>query len=110
MPLDSDMLERQQIFLGGQISNKYKVFQQIAKMSPDYCDLYFLIKKMPEWEQEQDETKVILDMLEIFGEIDLVRNCTELTRLSMIIGDTRGRFQVKGVIDELRKSGANPQT
>jgi len=110
MPLDKEFILEQEIFLGGKISNVHPIFKEIAKMSPDYADLYFIIKKMTEWENEQDENKLILSMLEIFGEIDLVRNCSELTRLSMILGDTRARHNIKGMMVELRKPRVNPTT
>ncbi len=102
----------QQIFLGGQVSHKYKEFQAIAKMSPDYADLYFFIERMIKFdkENETDEDKILLELLMLFGEIDFIRtSATELTRLSMILGDTRGRSQVKGVIDELRKTRQNTE-
>ncbi len=108
MPLDSDMLVQQQILLGGQVSNKYKIFMDIARMSPDWAEIYHILKTMPQWETEPDENKVVLDIVELFGIIDFVRNCTEITVLSMIMGDTRGKFNVKGAMDDLRKSGSNP--
>lgn len=64
-------------------------------MSPDYAELYQLLKKMPEWETATDESKVVLEIVELLGEVDFVRNgCTELTILSMIMGDNRKRFRV----------------
>jgi hypothetical protein len=110
MPLEKDILVQQEIFLGGQISNKHKIFQRIALMSSDYADLYFLVERMPEWEKQENEDKIMLEILELFGMIDFVRGCSELTRLSMIMGDTRGRVSVKGVMDELRKSRSDSQT
>jgi len=100
----------QQIFLGGQVSHKFKEFQEIAKMSPDYADLYFFIERMLKYEKEGEpnEDKILLELLMLFGEIDFIRtSATELTRLSMILGDTRGRSKVKGVIDELRQARQN---
>jgi hypothetical protein len=106
----TDYMLEQQIFLGGQVSHKHKEFMDIALMSPDYADLYMLIKMMPEWEKEADEDKILLEILKLFGEIDLVRNSSELTRLSMIMGDTRARYKARGVIDELRKARSNTTT
>ena len=110
MKKPTDYLLEQQIFLGGQVSHKHPEFKEIARMSPDYADLYMLIKRMPEWEKEGNEDKILLEILELFGEIDLVRYSSELTRLSMILGDTRGRYKARGVIDELRKARSNTTT
>ncbi len=63
-------------------------------MSPDWAEVYELLKKMPEWEKEPNEEKVVLDIVELFGAIDFVRSCTELTVLSMIMGDTRSKYKV----------------
>lgn len=84
----------QQIFLGGQVSHKHAIFQELAVMSPDWAEVFQLLKKMPEWEKETDEEKVVLAIVELFGEIDFVRSCTELTVLSMILGDTRSKYKV----------------
>lgn len=92
-PNDRDILE-QQIFLGGQVSHQYEIFKEIARMSPDWAEVYQLLKKMPSWEKEPDEDKVVLAIVELFGEIDFVRSCTELTVLSMILGDTRSKYKV----------------
>lgn len=94
----------QQIFLGGQISGKYKEFLEIAKVSPDYAELIMLIKKMPEIEAEKDEEKQAVMLLEVLGMVDFVRGCTELTRLSMVMGDTRKRFSMKGLTDDIKSA------
>lgn len=102
-PNDSDIIE-QQIFLGGKVSHKYEIFKEIARMSPDWAEVFQLLKKMPEWEKEPNEEKVVLDIVELFGEIDFVRSCTELTVLSMILGDTRDKYKV------VRPTGTDPST
>jgi len=107
MKKPTDYMLEQQIFLGGQVSNKHKEFMEIARMSPDYADLYMLIKRMPEWEKEPNEDKILLEILELFGEIDLVRYSSELTRLSMILGDTRAKYKAGDVMSELRKARSN---
>jgi len=110
MKKPSDYLLEQQIFLGGQVSHKHKVFMDIASMSPDYADIYFIMEKMPKWDAENNEDKVILEMLKLFGSIDFVRNCSELTKLSMILGDSRSRINAKSVMEQLRKTGSSPTT
>ena len=109
MPLQSDELVRQTILLGGQVSHKHKIFQELARMSPDYAEIYEFLKMLPEWEKETDQSKVLLDMLELLGMVDFVRSSTEITRLSMIIGDDRARVNMKKVMDDVRKSGTHTE-
>ncbi len=109
MKKSTDFLIEQQIFLGGQVSHKHEVFKEIAHLSPEYAELFCFLKYIPEWEQLDDD-KLILNIIELFGEIDFVRGCSELTKLSMILGDTRQRFDVKGVMDELRSARSNSST
>jgi hypothetical protein len=104
----TDFQIEQQIFLGGQVSNKLPDFKDMARLSPDYAEIYMFLKKMDEIDKMTDEG-MILAIIELFGEIDFVRNCSELTKLSMIMGDTRGRYNVKGAMDELRKTGSSPE-
>jgi hypothetical protein len=105
-----DFQIEQQIFLGGQVSRKHKQFMDMAKLSPEYAELCFLISHMDEWEKETDTKKVALEILQGLGEIDFLRSTTELTRLSMILGDTRERYNVKKAIDELRKNRSDTPT
>ena len=109
-PRSDDFQVEQQIFLGGQVSHKHQEFKDMAKLSAEYAEVYFILKKIPEWEKEQDYTKVMLEILNILGEIDFLKSTTELTRLSMIMGDTRKHYSMKGVMDELRKSKPNTGT
>lgn len=90
----SDLELEQQIFLGGQVSDKYKEFMTIAKMSPDYAEMYLLLEKWDEIEKEPDDQKAILKIIEILGEVDFMRYTTELTRLSMILGETRKHYDM----------------
>lgn len=101
------MLE-QQIFLGGQVSHKHKAYQELAQLSPDFAEVYYLLKNMDRWDKEKDDTLVILEILELLGRIDFIRQTDELTKLSMILGDTRTRTNVKRVMDELRTTRPNP--
>ena len=111
MPLNDDKLIAEQIFLGGQVSNKHRIFQEIGHLSPDTAMIYYIMKHREEWHEKRKNGKsreVRLEMIELIGAIEFMQSCTELTRLSMIMGDTRQKHQVKGVMDELRKLGSNP--
>jgi len=108
MPWKDDKLIAEQIFLGGQVSNKHRIFQEISHLSPDTALPYYVMKHRKEWHEKRQNGKseeVRLEMIELIGAIEFMQSCTELTRLSMIMGDTRQKHQVKGVMDELRKSG-----
>ncbi|MCJ7633904.1 hypothetical protein MUP77_16150 [Candidatus Bathyarchaeota archaeon] len=110
MPRDSDILEMEQkIYLGGQISQKYKIFQDIARMTPQYAKPYFIIKNMDRWEK-MTEDEVILEIIEFLGEVEFVNQCTELSKLSMVMGDTRKRINIKEGIDDLRHSEPDSST
>ncbi len=101
----------QQIFLGGQVSHEYPVFQEMAKMSPEYAEAYELLKMIPDLEALKDDPIALcLKLLELFGEVDFLRSCSELTRLSMIMGDKRVRTNVRGAMDELRKARSDSPT
>lgn len=96
----------QTIFLGGQVSNKHKDFLEIARLSPDYAEMYMIMKEMPKLEKMDDET-CILRIIEISGEVDFIRQCSELTRLSAILGDTRKRYSMKDVKQNAPRSIEN---
>lgn len=110
MPRDSDYLMEEEIFLGGKISAKYKDYAAMAMLSPDYAEMFIILTRLPEWQKIQDKLQVILEMVKALGMVDFIRTCSELTRLSMILGDTREETNVKKVIDELRKTGQDSST
>lgn len=109
-PYNQDVIEMQEkIFLGGQISHKYAIFKDIARMTPEYAKAYFIIKNMDKWDKMPYD-EVALEIIEFMGEVEFVRSCTELSRLSMIVGDTRKRINIKKGIDELRRVNSSSET
>lgn len=90
----------QTIFLGGQVSNKHDLFQTLAMLSPRFAIPYMMMQKRKELEQKQgmERTEKILYYL---GIAENMPNYTELTRLSMILGDTRKRYDLGGIKDKL---------
>lgn len=97
MSRKSDFMVEQTVFLGGQISKKHKIFQ-LARMSPDYAEMYAFIQKYPDIIKKLEageDIEAMLDVIEIFGEMDLLRSVTEITLLSMILGDTSKSFSMK---------------
>jgi len=92
----SDFNLQQTIYLGGLISNKYPRFK-LARMTPEYAELYAIIDALPGILQRLDkgeDLEVIKTFIEIFGNIDLMRGITELTLLSMILGNTQQGFDM----------------
>jgi hypothetical protein len=106
MKRKDDFQLEQQIFLGGQVSAKHKQFKEMAKLSPDIAFIVQILKRYPEWEKmpdtEESTVQIAIECLELMGECEFLSNCSELTRLSMILGDTRGKVGMKRIIDELR--------
>lgn len=106
----SDFMIEQQVMLGGKASRKYKDYIDIARISPDYAELNFFISHFDEWEKEQDELKVIMQIFDYLGMCDFVRFADQLTRLSMIVSDERESTNVREIMDDLRKSRSNSPT
>lgn len=94
----------QTIFLGGQVSREHPNFKDIARLTPDYGFIYLFLDKKEGFRQEKDKVKRAKAIIELIGEVEFVRTVTELTRLSMILGDTRGRYSLKGIKDAITES------
>ena len=86
----------QQIFLGGQISNKIKEFQKIAELSPDYAEIYLFLDKLEEFIKIENPIELLKKIINLMGQVDMVRYTTELTRLSMVMGDTTKHYRDEG--------------
>lgn len=93
----------QTIFLGGQISREHKEMMMLAFYDPDDS---FIIWFMENFERLEtlDESNAMLEIIKTFGKIELIRSSTELTRLSMIVGDTTKKLDLRKEMDELRES------
>ena len=74
-----------QTLMGGEISHKFPDFQEIAKLSPDYAEVYIFLKKLDDIMKEIDPIKTLIKLIEMFGMVDMMRYTTEITRLSMIL-------------------------
>jgi hypothetical protein len=87
----------QTIFLGGQVSRDHPDFKEISRLTPDLGFIYLLLSKKEEWKKDPNKTERAKKIIELIGETEFVRTVTELTRLSMILGDQRARYSMKGV-------------
>jgi hypothetical protein len=86
-----DILEFKRIIaLGGRVSEKHEFFKEIAKLGYDEARETALVKfwiwfmKHPKASVE----KMYLKYLELMGMANFLPNSKEITRLSMIMGDT----------------------
>lgn len=96
----SELVE-ENILLGGQISNKHPIFQDLAQIASNGFPWWFLKKSQdPEWKKKTVVEKVT-DIIYVSGQIEFINNSSELTKLSAIMGDTRRRFSLRGLNDEL---------
>ncbi len=96
----------QTIFLGGQISDKHAIFKTIALMSPEYAEMFIVLENIEKLSLD-DPMKMAKDLIMLLGQVDMIKYTTELTRLSMILGDTRKRYSMAGLKDELAKAAGN---
>jgi len=98
----SDNLNAEEnIFLGGQISGKHPVYQDLAQLSSSGFIWWFLkTSRNPEWKKKSAAEK-IQDIIYVTGQIEFINNSSELTKLSAIMGDTRKTSSLKGLKDEL---------
>lgn len=89
------------ILLGGQISSKYPIYQDLAQIASYGFTWWFLSHALdPKWKKKTAHEKV-LDIIYTSGQIEFINTSSELTKLSAIIGDSRRRVSMKGLKDEL---------
>ncbi len=94
MSTRSDFNVEQQIYLGGQASEKHDDLKMLGLLG-SYGDIYTLIKHWPEIMQIKNRRERALKIIEILGMSDFMASCTELTKLSAILGDTRKRYSMR---------------
>lgn len=92
MVKDFDPLEYQQrVFLGSLISKKHTFFKIIAKLGYEDAEYYSALEFWI-WLDTHYKTTTLEEQLqkgiELLGMAHFLRNTKELTRLSMILGDT----------------------
>jgi len=95
MPKDYDDLLalKRQIFLGGKVSKKIPFFEEVAPLGYDYAEQLAALRF---WQWIKQNRKATVEeklekAIKLLGKADFLRNTKELTRLSMILGDTTRR-------------------
>lgn len=97
----TDFEVEQTIFLGGKISGDHKEFKELALYDPDTSFVVWFMENQEELDKQLPDV-AMLEIVKTLGKLELIRTSTEITKLSMIVGDTRKRGALKGVIDGLR--------
>lgn len=93
MKKDMDVLDfRRMLFLGGRISNSEPLFKTLAKLGYDEAKQYALLE-FYKWFIKQDldvidAVEIAQKYYELAGMASLMPTLKELTRISMILGDT----------------------
>jgi len=98
----------QSILLGAQISSKHKEFQEFAMTDPDTAFIIWMLKNHDKLKELPSKERTIA-ILTTMGELEFIRGTTEISRLSMIVGDTRPHLGMKGKMDELRTAEQRSQ-
>lgn len=81
--------------LGGRISKKHKIFEMLAMLGFAERETYSLMLFV-EWLEKNPKTtpfEIAKKFLEFYGNATFLRETNEITRLSMIIGDTRDEVE-----------------
>jgi len=93
MSYDDEILEfKRMLFLGARIAKKQPLFQKLASMGYEEAYKYALlefVKWLKENREHTDMITVFQKLLEMKGMASLMPTLKELTRISMILGDTR---------------------
>lgn len=101
MSYDDEILEfKRMLFLGARISKKEPLFKKLASMGYDEAYKYSILEFMKYFLEFMEKRKgkewTLKDMIDLYqkycelvGMANLMPTLKELTRISMILGDTR---------------------
>jgi len=92
-----DIAFAERLYLGGRISHTHPLFKTISKLGYEEAETYALLEFFEWWDKNQDVDLmvVIKKIIELLGMARFLPHTKELTRLSMILGDTRKRKKWK---------------
>lgn len=92
-----DIAFAERLYLGGRISQKHELFKKISKLGYEEAETYAILEFF-EWSgkhQDADLMTITKKIIELLGMARFLPHTKELTRLSMILGDTRKRKKWK---------------
>jgi hypothetical protein len=91
----------QQVFLGGQVSQKHSEYKEFAMMESDEALMLWFLKNFGRIETIEPE-KALAEIVEVIGKLEFLSDVSELTQLSMKLGDTREKRSLGNLRDRLR--------
>ena len=92
-----DIAFAERLYLGGRISHKHELFKVISKLGYEEAETYAILEFFTWYEKHEDADvmTVTKKIIELLGMARFLPHTKELTRLSMILGDTRKRKKWK---------------
>jgi hypothetical protein len=88
-------IEALRIALGAQASEKHKDLKILALLGSQKGTAYLLLDKLPELMKLKEPIEFVKELLKITGMGGKIDLYNEVSRLSMIVGDSRKGFKVK---------------
>jgi len=98
-----DLEFQEYIFLGGKISGVHGEYKELARMNPETARIYLFLEQLDELLKEKDALELAKKLVHIFGVTEGMKGMSEITRLSMILGDTRKGKSLKDLAKKMRK-------
>jgi len=92
-----DIAFAERLYLGGRISHTHPLFKKISKLGYEEAETYALLEFFDWYDKnpKADLMTVTKQLIELLGMARFLPHTKELTRLSMILGDTRKRKKWK---------------
>lgn len=93
MRVDDPLEFKRWVLIGGQVSAKHPIFQKLAMLGYEEAEIYSFFEWLkyignnPEISFEEG----LLKLIELTGQAHFLPTLKELTRISMILGDTSKR-------------------
>lgn len=98
----SEFEEEQKIFLGGQVSEKDSFYKDYAMMNPDDAFALWFLQNQDRLEK-LSEKEAVEEILKVMARFEYMKQLTELSHLSMKLGDVRTRKSAKKLSEKLKE-------
>jgi len=98
-----DVEFQEYLFLGGKISGVHTEYKELARMNPEIARVYLFLENLDELLKEEDALTLTKKLVHIFGVTEGMKGMSEITRLSMILGDTRKGKSLKSLAKKMQK-------
>ena len=97
----SEVEFEQQLFLGGRVSDKDSFYKDYALIDPDSGFLAWFLRH-EETLSAMEPKDTMIELVVGMGQFEYLKSCSELTQLSMKLGDTRKRLSANGLRESLK--------